>query len=105
MKNIYLNIKYFLKNFYFVYFQTSNKCMSFAGYGRCRLAKKYADKRTEITSPDGVTGRKRHFVFEYGNNIVLVANRTEVNQMIKNKLIGKKVDINYMLEHAYYITK
>jgi len=58
-----------------------------------------------MTSPDGVTGRKRHFVFEYGNNIVLVANRSEVNQMIRNKLIGKKVDINYMIENAYYITK
>jgi hypothetical protein len=105
MKTIYLNCKYFLKNFYFVFFQNRNTPKSFYGYGQYWLAKKYADRRTSTTSQDGVTGRKRHFCFPYGNGIILVCNRTEANGMIKNKLIHKSVDIRYMIEHAYYISK
>lgn len=100
-----LNIKYFFKNFWFVFFRTENVPKSFYGYGRFWLAKIYADKRTESGSPDGVTGRKRHFCFPYSTNIVMVCNRTEINGMIAKKIIGKKVDIRYMIEHAYYISK
>ena len=99
------NIKQFFKNFCFVFFEEENKPKSFAGYGRYWLAKKYADKRTSATSEDGVTGRKRHFCFPYADNVILVCNRTEVNGMIKSKLIHKSVDIKYMLENAYYISK
>lgn len=105
MKEIYLNIKYFLKNFWFVFFKTKSVPKSFAGYGRFWLARVYADKRTDTGSPDGVTGRKRHFCFPYSDNIIMVCNRTEINSMITNKIIGKKVDINYMIENAYYISK
>lgn len=102
---ILFNLKQFFKNFDFVFFQEHNKPKSFAGYGRHWLAKKYADKRTSAGSPDGVTGRKRHFCFPYADNVILVCNRTEVNGMIKNKLIHKTVDIKYMIENAYYISK
>ncbi len=105
MKAIYLNIKYFLKNINFVYFENENMPKSFYGYGKYWLAKKYADKRTNSTSADGVTGRKRHFCFPYANNIIMVCNRTEINGMIKNKMISKRVDIKYMIENAYYISK
>jgi hypothetical protein len=105
MKNIILNIKFFFKNFYFVFLRTKNIPKSFAGYGRYWLAKRYAKYRTSASSPDGITGRKRHFVFEYGDNIVLVCNRSEVNGLIQKKIISKKIDINYMVNHAHYITK
>jgi hypothetical protein len=104
MKTILFNLKYFIKNYYFVYFKSENKPKSFAGYGRYWLAKKYADKRTASTAT-GVTGRKRHFCFPYADNIVLVCNRTEVNGMIKKKMIHKSVDINYMINNAFYISK
>jgi len=105
MREIYLNIKYFVKNFYFVFFETKSVPKSFYGYGRFWFAKIYADKRTETGSLDGVTGRKRHFCFPYSDNIVMVCNRTEINGMIKSKMISKKVDIKYMCENAYYISK
>jgi hypothetical protein len=63
MRRIYLNIKYFFKNLHFVYVKTDNVAHSFAGYGRHWLAKKYADKRTEATSTDGVTEGKDITVF------------------------------------------
>lgn len=102
---IYFNIKQFVKNFDFVFLQAKNTPKSFAGYGRYWLAKKYADRRTQSGSIDGVTGRKRHFCFPYADNVVLVCNRTEVNGMVKSKIISKKVDIKYMIEHATYISK
>jgi hypothetical protein len=104
MKTIYLNFKYFLKNLYFVYFKSESKAYSFAGYGRTWLSKKYADKRTSATSKDGITGRKRHYCFPYSNNIIMVANRSEVNQMVTKKIISKRIDIKYMMEHATYIS-
>jgi len=105
MKTIYLNIKYFIKNFRFVFLEEENKPKSFYGYGKYWLAKKYADKRTASGSPDGVTGRKRHFCFPYANGVIMVCNRTEINGMINSKMISKKVDIAYMLEQAFYISK
>jgi hypothetical protein len=105
MKHIYLNIKYFFKNLYFVFLRTDCVIKSFAGYGRFWLAKKYADKRTRTTSKDGVTGRKRHFVFPYNNKVVFVCNRTEINSLIRSKMIKQNIDIKYLLENAYYISR
>jgi len=101
---IYLNIKYFIKNLWFVYTTSKRKSKSFAGYGRFWLAKKYADMRTSTGSVDGVTGRKRHFVISYDTNILIVANRIEIENMIKSKMI-KHLDIYELLKNAYYITK
>jgi hypothetical protein len=105
MKNIYLRTKHFIKNFWFVFFAFRSQPKSFYGYGRFWLARKYADKRTAISSPDGVTARKRHFCFPYTQDIVMVCNRSEINNMIRSKLISHRVDIYYMIEHAYYISK
>ena len=104
MKAIYLNIKYFFINAYFVYFSNKVIPKSFAGYGRFALAKKYADKRTDCGSVDGVTGRKRHYVIAYDTNILMVCNRIEMNNMIRSKVI-KKLDIYALIKDAYYITK
>lgn len=105
MKTIRINIKYFIKNLWFVYLAFKSKPKSFVGYGKYWLARKYADKRTSTMSGDGVTGRKRHYVFPYSDNILFVCNRTEINGMVKSKMISKKVNIKYMIENAYYISK
>lgn len=105
MKQIYLNIKLFFKNWHFVFVQDKNIAHSFAGYGRHYLAKRYADKRTAATSKDGVTGRKRHFCFPYSTDIIMVCNRSEINGLVDKKIISRKVNIHYLMEHASYISK
>lgn len=102
--NIYLNIKYFFKNLWFVYTTSKVIPKSFAGYGRFHLARKYANIRTASGSADGVTGRKRHFVIPYDINIIMVCNKTEINNMVKTGMI-KSMDINKLLRDAYYISK
>jgi hypothetical protein len=104
MKAIYLNIKYFFKNWYFVTFSGKVTSKAFAGYGRFYLAKKYADKRTASGSPDGVTGRKRHYVISYDTNIIMVCNRTEINNMAKTGVIMKQ-NVAKLLRDAYYVSK
>lgn len=99
-----LNIKYFFKNLIFVYLTSKNIPKSFAGYGRFWLAKKYCDFRTSATSTDSVTGRKRHFVIAYDTNIIIVCNRTELNNMAKSGVI-KKQNIYNLIRDAYYISK
>ena len=104
LNEIYLNIKYFLKNWYFVTFTSKIIPKSFAGYGRFRLAKKYADKRTASGSPDGVTGRKRHFIISFDTNIVIVCNKTEIDNMVKSGVI-KHQNCYQLMRDAYYISK
>jgi hypothetical protein len=104
-KDIALKLWIWVVNFAFVFFTTKSRLRVFTGYGHFWFAKKYANRRTKINSPDGVTGRRRHYVIPSGDYSLVVLNRSEINSLKARGILSKNTNIIKLLENAYYISK
>ena len=95
----------FINNIWIVYVQYKSEPRIFSGWGHYWLAKKYADKRTDTSKVNTLCGGKRHFVYPYGQESLIVRNRLEFNACQNKGLIGKKVNYLDVLKYAFYISK
>jgi len=93
-----------IKNFYFVFISSQSKIRVFEGYGHWWLAKKYADKRFNISKINKYAGGKRQYVLPYGSVSLIVVNRLEITSLKARGIFNKSLNINSILKHAYYIT-
>ena len=106
MKTIWRHIKEFFRNIYgwiyglwILYISPSDKIFSFFGYGHFSFARKYADKRARRNG-------LRHWVLPSGSGAVqlVVFNIREKKMLQHIGLMSKHVNINTLLNQAYYIT-
>lgn len=94
-----------IKNLYFAFFTSKSRPRIFVGYNHFWFAKKYADRRTKMSSYNEVAGRKRHFVLPADDYSLVVINRLELNDLKARGKVSNKMNIEYLLKNAYYISK
>ena len=82
-----------------IYLSSNNRIVSIWGFAHWKYAKRYADKRHSI---DG----KRYYVFPSGLDSLIVFNSIEMKDLKRKGFIkkGVKIDINTLLNTAYYHT-
>lgn len=95
----------YFDNLYFIFSDESDTAKIFTGWGYRWFAKKYADKRANISRVNEVCGCKRHYAIEYGKGALIVINKTEMNRLKTKHLFRKSYNILDVLENAYYVTK
>jgi hypothetical protein len=100
-----LMIWHWVKNLAFVYLTTKSTVRIFEGYGHWWFAKKYADRRAEMSKVNKVAGSKRHYVLPIGDYSLIVLNRLEINSLKSRHILQKSLQIDTILKNAYYITK
>jgi len=98
-------IWHWVKNLFFVFLTTKSTVRIFKGYGHWWFAKKYADKRADMSKVNKVCGGKRHFVLPWGDYSLIVLNKTELNALKSKGIINKKINVNEIFKQAYYLTK
>ena len=94
-----------IKNFGFVFFSTKSKVRLFFGYGHLWFAKKYADRRAEMSKINKYCGGKRHYVLPIGEYSLGVFNSEELKDLRRRRVISKSFNIQNVLKTAYYVTK
>jgi hypothetical protein len=92
-----------IRNLFFVFLTTKSQVRIFEGYGHWWFARKYADKRYNISQKNKVCGGKRHYVLPAGDYSLAVVNQYEI-QNLKKKGFYKGLDILKILKIAYYVT-
>jgi hypothetical protein len=93
-----------LNNVWMLFLTDRSEIRVFTGWGHYWFAKRYADKRCRLTKVNKVAGGKRHFVLPAGTESLIVVNRMEIMSLKDRRIIDKKVNIDYLLKNAYYIT-
>jgi expansin (peptidoglycan-binding protein) len=94
-----------VKNLCFVFLTTKSKIRIFTGYGHWWLAKKYADRRYDISKVNKYCGGKRHYVLPYGDYSLIVLNSLELQNLKKRGFFSKAMNIALVLKNAYYVTQ
>lgn len=94
-----------INNICFVYATTKSEIRVFSGYGHFWLAKKYADRRTEMSKANKVCGGKRHVVLPAGQYSLIVLNHLEINVLKSKGVIPKSWNVNELFKNAYYLSK
>lgn len=107
IKNGFLSLPLilFFRNLHFVFFSQKSEAKAFSGWGYRWFAKKYADKRSEISKVNKLCGGKRHYVIPYDTGMMIVINRLEVNRLKQKNMIRKSYNVLDMFENAFYITR
>jgi len=93
-----------LRLVWIVFLTDRSEIQVFTGWAHFALAKRYADKRCKMSKINKVAGGKRHFVISAGQESLIVVNRMEILSLKDRRIIDKKVNIDYLLKNAYYIT-
>lgn len=94
-----------LKNWWFVKSTDKSVMRIFQGYGRRKLAVKYADKRHDMSKEGGFSGGKIHYVLSFGDNAFIVANRKEVGFLKDKGYFKPGYNIEKLLNNAFYIAR
>jgi len=94
-----------IANFYFVFISPTSKPRVFIGFGHWWLAKKYADRRSNLTKVNKLCGGKRYFVLPYSRDSLIVVDRVEIIFGKNKGIFNRNLNIEKLLKQAYYITK
>jgi hypothetical protein len=94
-----------IKNLFFVFATTKSQAKVFQGYGHWWFARKYADKRTEISKINTYCGGKHHYVLPVGEYSLAVFNSLELDDLRRKGLIKRSFTIDKVLKSAYYVAK
>ena len=100
-----LMIWHWIKNLFFVFLTTKSQVRVFEGYMHWWFARKYADRRYNISKVNKYAGGKRHYVLPWGDYSLIVLNNLEISDLKARRIIPKSVNINLILKQAYYITR